>query len=283
LLFCGLSGAIVGSFLNVVIDRVPAHESLLAPPSRCPGCGRRLRLWELAPIVSYLALRGRCRTCGQAISARVMWVELSSALAFVLAGWVFGISSETLFVVVALAFMIVLFVMDLEGMYVYDAILYPAIGSALLTVVVRWALGGVRLAHGGLLWALAGDSWLGRLAPPQLGALSQVLGGVVGFLLFWLIYVAAPKLMGLHKRGLSEAMGLGDTELGIYCGLLTGFPGVIVAAMSSFILGGVVAVGLLATHRVTRETYVPFGPFLLVTTALFLVLGDAIMGAYLGI
>ena len=279
----GITGAVVGSFLNVDIDRVPAKESLLSPPSRCPACGRRLRALEMVPVISYLVLRGRCRACGHPIPMRVLGVELFTALAFALMMWVFGPSLELVLAAVATCFMVALLVMDLEGMFVYDAIVYPAIVAAVLIVVIRWLAGTPRFSHYGFLWMMSIGTALGRLSPSQLGALSQVVGGLAGLLLFTLIYVVAPRIMRLQKRGLSEAMGLGDAELGAYCGLLVGFPGIIFAAMSSFVLGGLIAGALLLLGKVTRETYVPFGPFLIVTTFIFVVFGDVIMGMYLGL
>jgi len=279
----GIIGAVVGSFCNVVIDRVPEQQSLLAPRSRCPGCGRQLSSWELLPVVSYLALRGTCRTCGQAIPARVVLVEAITGLLFAIALALFGWGFETIAVSLAVVFCVVLFVMDLEAMYVYDAIVYPAIVVALLIALGRMLLGQVRFSQAGLLWGWLARSFLPSLRPAQAGAISQVLGGVIGFLLFWLIYVVAPWALGLRKRGMDEAMGSGDTLLAAFCGLLVGFPGILFAAFGSFILGGVVAVILLALKKVTRESYVPFGPFLLLMTLVYVYLGDVLLGSYLGI
>jgi len=188
----GIVGAVVGSFCNVVIDRVPAKQSLLAPRSRCPGCGRQLSILELLPVVSYLALRGKCRTCGQAIPPRVVLVETITGVLFALALALFGWGFETIAVSLAVLFCVVLFVMDLEAMYVYDAIVYPAIAVALLIAVGRMLLGQVRFSQAGMLWGWLARSVLPGLTPAQAGAISQGLGGAIGFLLFWL------RVWGVH-------------------------------------------------------------------------------------
>jgi len=266
-----LVGAAVGSFLNVVIDRLPAGESLVSPGSHCPGCDRELAAWELVPIISYLALRGKCRTCGAIIPKRILVVELLTAALFGALAWQEGLSLALLLRLVPTAFLIAILFIDLEHKLVLTELLLIATGLELLFMPL-WALViGPPFTH----WAVVGpmlNAVLGR--PVSLGVaslLSQLLGAVVGYLIFYLVFRLA--------RG---GMGRGDVSLAGYVGLITAFPGVIAATCISYVLGGIVAAVLLVTKSVTRKTAVPFAPFLVVATWVMIFFGERILAIYLG-
>jgi len=264
-----LVGAVVGSFLNVVIDRVPAKQSLLAPPSRCPSCGRRLPALDMVPVFSYLFLRGRCRDCGARISPRVFWVECSSALLFAFLFWFYGFSWQLLLATIYDSLLLVILVIDLEHKLILDVIILPAIGLTVLAILLQAFL-PPRFAYYGLLDILtARAGW--SLSLTQVSMLSQVLGGAVAFLIFLLICIISP-----------QGMGGGDIRLATFSGLITAFPGALAAVFGSFILGGVVSVLLLLTGRATRKTAVPFAPFLVATTFVVYTFGDALLYGYLG-
>jgi len=240
-------GLAVGSFLNVVADRLPNDESIVSPPSRCGACGRKLTALEMIPVVSFLALRGRCRTCGASIGARVLWVELATGGLF---AWTASRASSSdwrglLHLVVVSAYFAVLVVVtvtDLEHGLILDKVIYPAIALALIEIL---------------------------LTGPQVW-LPRVLGGAVGAgviaLIIWLS---------------SEGMGWGDAKLAGFIGLITGWPGVGFALFLAFVVGGLVAGVLLATRRKRRGQTVALGPFLAAGGAVLLLLGtDAALNVF---
>ncbi|MGM0401435.1 MAG: prepilin peptidase [Chloroflexota bacterium] len=242
----GLVGLVTGSFLNVVIDRLPAGESLLYPPSYCPACGRELSPLELVPVLSYVALGGRCRTCGTLISPRILLVEVLTGGLFALLYGIYGATLQLLITTVYTCVLLVVTFIDLEHMLIPDILILPATGFALLMVPFRQS-------------SLASD------------ALSQLVGGLVGFLIFLLIWFVSLRLMGV------DAMGFGDVKLAAFCGLATAFPGILVAIFGSFILGGLVGAILLASGMADRKTPVPFAPFLVVTTFVVMVFGKSLL------
>lgn len=239
-------GAVIGSFLNVLCDRLPQEESVVSPPSKCPGCGRRLSPLDMIPIFSWLVLRGRCRTCGAKIPPRVFWVELITAAAFAGLYLHLGLNLTLAAALIYAAFTIVIFVIDMEHQLILNGILLPAMVLAL----------GISLLSSRV-----------ELAPSLLNA---VIGGAAGFGIFLLVYI-------LSRGG----MGEGDVKLGAFAGLVTGWPNIIAAVIMSWILGGLVAVGLLALKRKGRRQAIAFGPFLALTTFITFMWGGPIIDWYL--
>lgn len=264
----GLVGCVVGSFLNVVIDRAPSGGSLLGPPSHCPQCQRRLTAWELIPVVSYVWLRGRCRTCGASIPVRVLAVELVTGLLFALFLWRYGPTARMLLYTVYSAILVVIFFIDLEHQLILNIVSLPATGLALLAIPLQALLMRPPYGSYAFLWLLLGQGagW----SVPLLVALGAFLGGLIAFGVFWLIWRVTP-----------EGMGAGDVKLAAYAGLITGFPGALFAVFGSWILGGVVAVGLLLARRGGLKTAIPFGPFLVMTTLAMLLFGDTVVLWYI--
>ncbi len=264
----GLVGLLVGSFLNVVIDRLPRRESLLRPPSHCASCGRRLAAWEMVPLVSYLALKGRCRTCGERIPWRVFWVELLTGALFAFLAWRVGptwaLGIYTLYSVILL----VIAVIDLEHKLILNVVIIPSIILALLLIPVRRLAGDVPSYHTAVMSLFL--PYRLTLNAGQVAAVSQLVGGVVAFLIFLLVYLISP-----------QGMGDGDVRLAAFSGLITGFPGALMAVFGSFILGGIVGVILLLSGKAGRKTAVPFAPFLVVTTFLVMLYGDTALAGYM--
>lgn len=244
--FWGMLGAAVGSFLNVVADRLPGGGSLLAPPSHCGTCGRRLGPLDLVPVVSYLALRGRCRTCGTAIGARALWVEVGTGLLFALAAWRItpwdAVSGVKLVLVSAyLAVLLVVTVTDLEHGLILNRVMIPAIGLGLV---------GAPLA-----------GW------PDL--LCHLGGGLLGV-----------GLIALIIRLVPGGMGWGDARLAGFVGLATGLPGLFFSLFVGFVSGGLVAGALLVSGRVRRGEVIPLGPFLALGGAATLLFGNQMLRAF---
>lgn len=248
-----LAGALVGSFLNVCIDRLPARESVVTPPSHCPACKRRLSPAELIPVVSYLALRGRCRSCGAAIPRRVLVVEILTALLFGWLGLTMGAASGLAVGIFYTCVLTVIFFIDLEHRLVLNRVTFPAMAIALL-------LAGAR--------TLPGDPMaLGDAVPTLLRSLA---GGAVGFVVLFL-----PAWL---TRG---GIGLGDVKLGALMGLALGLPAVLAGLFLGFLAGGVGAIILLATGLRGRRDAVPYAPFLATGAWLALLYGNQIMAWYL--
>jgi leader peptidase (prepilin peptidase)/N-methyltransferase len=237
-----LLGALIGSFLNVVIVRLPRGESLVAPRSRCRTCGTALQWFDNIPVLSFLALRGRCRTCGEAISPRYPVVEAVSALAFALAAWRMTTLGDLLIAWAFLAAMIAVAGIDLDHRIIPDRITVPGIVLGFVTSFLG-----------------TGVSWLDSL----LGALAG--GGI----LFAVIVVSG------------GGMGGGDMKLGAMIGAFLGYRLALLALFLAVIVGGMVALGLLSTGIRKRKDAIPFGPFLAVAGAVAILWGEAILAWYL--
>ena len=247
-IFFFVFGAIIGSFLNVIADRLPQDKSIVTPPSRCPGCHRRLSAADLIPVLSWLVLRGRCRTCGQKIPARVLWVELVTGLAFAYLFLHFGMTPVLWVSLLYAAFTIVIFIIDMEHQLILNNILLPAMAAALAVSLFSNQI---------------------ELAPTLLNA---VIGAVAGFGIFLIVYVVS--------RG---GMGEGDVKLGALAGLITGWPNIIVAVIMSWIASGLVAIGLLALRRKGRREAIAFGPFLALSMFITFLWGTTLIDWYLGL
>jgi leader peptidase (prepilin peptidase)/N-methyltransferase len=240
------TGLCVGSFLNVCIHRLPLQQSVVHPGSRCPGCGYVLRWYDNIPVLSYLALRGRCRGCRAPISIRYPIVEVITAAIFL---WHLAVFDLTPLFFVRVAFacaLIVLFAIDLEHQILPDRITLPGIVIGLACSV---------------------------LLPP--GPLMSLAGAVAGGGLLWAI---AEVWYRLRKV---EAMGFGDVKMLAMVGAVLGLRLVILTFVLSSMLGGVVGALLLATRRADLATKVPFGTMLAAAALVASLYGDAIVTWYL--
>ncbi len=245
--FAAALGAIVGSFLNVCIYRLPRKLSIVSPPSACPSCGRRLAWFENVPIVGYLALGGRCRTCRAPIGPRYAIVEALTAAMFGIGAWYYG---PTLLLVSRLALgsaLIVLFAIDLEHQLLPNAITLPFIlvGFAFsLFVEPGWQSSLVGILVGG--------------------------GSLLAMFYAWL---------WLRKQ---EALGMGDPKMLAMIGAFVGWKLTILTLVLASFSGSLVGVALIATRRARMQSLIPFGCFLAVGAAIAATVGPAILDWYLG-
>jgi leader peptidase (prepilin peptidase)/N-methyltransferase len=246
-----LLGLIVGSFLNVCIDRLPRNESIVYPPSHCAVCQHKLAVKDLIPLFSYLRLHGRCRYCQAAIPRKLFWVELATGLIFALLHWHYGLSVELGVMAFYACLFIIIFVIDLEHGLILNKVVYPGIVVALLL-------------------ALLPRPWLTQWLVT--GVANAALGGAIGFAILFLIAIVS--------RG---GMGWGDVKLAALIGLATGFPLVFFSLIMGAILGGTVAVALMIAKKKTRRETIPFGPFLAVAAMITLLWGSNILSWYLGL
>lgn len=234
----GVLGAVIGSFLNVCADRLPAGQSIASPPSHCPHCQRSLTASELIPVVSFLALRGRCRTCGAKIPWRVPVIEAVTGLLFALIAWRFGLDLMTLWVTLYACFLIVMALTDLESQRILNAVVFPAIGLALIAAPFT----------------------------PGRTVISLILGGLLAFVTLFLLAVLVPG-----------GMGMGDVKLAAFIGLIVGFPQIAFVLLLAFVLGGAVGGALLLSRRLHRGDRIPFGPFLTLASLVGLLYGTNLL------
>lgn len=249
----GVLGLLVGSFLNVVIHRVPEGRSIVRPGSSCPSCGTMIRPRDNVPVVSWLLLRGRCRGCAASIPARYPLVEAGTALLWAGLGW-WAMTVEGALPLLPLLLVIgsagvALTLIDLDHHRLPDAIVLPLYPVTVVGLVLAGLLSG---------------EWF--VIPALIGA------GI------WLFVVGVPWLVS-GGRG----MGFGDVKLAPVLGATLGWWGVsaaVVGLLLAFTLGALVGLGLMAARRAGRRTAVPFGPFLLVGALLGLLIGPAVGSAY---
>ncbi len=247
--FSALLGVCVGSFLNVVIYRLPNGMSLIRPASHCPSCGEKIRWYDNIPLLSWLILRGRCRHCGERISPRYFLVELLCGLLWVCSALKFGFSPMTLVADVALSALLAQVFVDFEHMILLDS----------LTLTL--ALCGVAaiFADPSVLW------W------------ERLIGGFGGgLLLFGLGFVISKAV----KR---EALGFGDVKLTAAAGLLLGWKNLALGLFLAAVLGVFYLLGKKIAGRYDREEAFPFGPFLAAAFALCLFFGTDLINWYLGL
>jgi leader peptidase (prepilin peptidase) / N-methyltransferase len=270
----GVFGAIIGSFLNVVIHRVPHEESIVFPNSRCPSCGAGIAFYDNIPVISYMALRGKCRGCSAGISFRYPAVELLTAALFVAVAWHDGLSAALPFDLVFCSALLALIFIDAEHMLLPNVITYPGIAFAVVARIAIPFLTGtphfddVPSLSGG---ALAGmPVWVVSLAGAGIGAL---IGG--GSL--WLMGWTWEKLRGI------EAMGLGDVKMMFMVGAYLGWRLTILTIFVGVSTGSVVGVFLMARQREKNmQMLLPFGVFLGLGAIAALLFGGPLVEWYAG-
>ena len=246
---CGVVGLCIGSFLNVVIYRVPRKESVVRPRSHCPSCQALIAERDNIPVVSWILLRGRCRACGARISPRYAVVELGTAALFVAAAIRFGQSWSLPAFLVFFAALLAISVIDIDCFLVPNRVLYPALFIAAPLLVLAAAATGDRTA---LVHAL--------------------IGGVGGFGALLVVHLVSPR-----------GMGFGDVRLAGLIGMMLGWLGLgypVLGIFSGFLLASIVGVGLIVTRVRTRKDPVPFGPFLAVGAVVAVLWGQALLDAY---
>lgn len=246
-IFSFLLGAAVGSFLNVCIYRLPAGESVVSPPSRCPACGAGIRPWHNIPVLSWLILRGKCRDCGAPISPRYLFVELLNGLLTLALFLKFGPSSTFLVLFVFCSALVAVTFIDLDHQIIPDVISLPGI-------VIGFACSFVL---------------------PWLGWKSSLIGIVAGggslLAVAWLYELFTKK----------EGMGGGDIKLLAMMGAFLGWRAVPFIIFTSSLIGSVIGVTLILIQKKDGKLAIPFGPFLAAGAVLYIFFGRAIITWYL--
>jgi len=262
-ILAGGLGLVIGSFLNVVIFRVPARRSIVAPSSACGTCGAQIRPLDNVPVLSWILLRGRCRDCSARISVRYPLVELGTAFYFAIVASRFGTevfsaatAVEASIVLVAFLYLaaisIALALIDLDTRTLPNRIVLPA-----------YVVGIVAFAG----WTLV------------TGEVGVLLRAVLGLGILWVVYLT---LALVYPGG----MGFGDVKLAGVLGLFLAFLGwgeFAVGAFAAFLLGGLFAIGLLITRKANRKSGIPFGPWMLAGAWVGILAGQPLWDAYLAL
>jgi leader peptidase (prepilin peptidase)/N-methyltransferase len=248
-LIVALFGALIGSFLNVCIYRLPRRESVAWPGSHCPSCSHQIAWYDNIPIVSYVILLGRCRNCAVRIPLRYPIVEALNTLGFVGLLWFFGPSWSTAVYGLLYSALLVVAGTDLSHKIIPNVVTFPGIVVGLVSAATILPLGLVD----GLIGLLVG-------------------GGILWFLA-WI----SPYLFG------KEGMGGGDIKLLAMIGAFLGWKPALMTIMMGSLLGSLVGVSLIAARVIKREDYIPFGPFLVVGAVVTLFFGQSVLDWYLGL
>ncbi|WP_198034213.1 prepilin peptidase [Acidihalobacter ferrooxydans] len=269
----GLLGLIVGSFINVVVYRLPrmlerrwrnecqalfdptenpveqSAYNLAVPQSACPACGHQIRAWENIPVISYLFLRGRCSACGVCISLRYPTIEITTAVLALLVAWQFGPSWKTALALPFTWALLALALIDLETQLLPDAITLP------------------------LLWLGLISNVNGLFVPLQ----QAVLGAAAGYLSLWLVYHLFRLLTG------KEGMGYGDFKLLAALGAWFGWQMLPLTILLSSLVGALVGITLMLFRRMQQGTLLPFGPYLAAAGWIAMLWGTPLTHWYLGL
>lgn len=231
-------GLITGSFLNVVGQRLPAKQPMLWSRSRCTHCLHELSAAELIPILSFLFQKGRCRNCASKISAQYPLAEIATAVVFLLAFWKWGLTPQFFFGIVLAAFLIVIFITDLNVSLILDAVTVPAIIIALLGSAVIWK-----------------------------GGVDTVLGMLIGGGFFLLQFVVS------HGKW----VGGGDVRLGVLMGAVLGWQHLLLALLLAYWAGAIIGAVLLLLGKKKRTDTIPFGTFLSAATITMMLYGETVL------
>lgn len=273
LTFASLLGLVVGSFLNVVIHRLPKMMerdwrsqcaevlegvapleqqqtyNLVVPRSQCPDCGHRITALENVPVFSYLALRGRCSECGRRIPLRYPIVELLTGLLSVIVVWRFGLSIQAGGALLLTWALVALSFIDFDTQFLPDSITLPFL-------------------------------WLGlafNLAETYTTTQASVVGAIAGYLALWSVYHLFRLLTG------KEGMGYGDFKLLALFGAWLGWPAVPLIVLLSSFVGAIVGVGMITLRGHDKNIPIPFGPYLAMAGWIALMWGNQLVDAYLGV
>jgi|SRR5579862_263500 len=242
-------GTLIGSFLNVCIFRLPANESIVSPPSRCPACGTSVRYRDNIPIISYLLLRGRCRACGSPISPRYPAVEALTGVLFVCVLYRFGPLPAVAVYASFVAALIVVSFIDLDHQIIPDVISLPGIAVGLALSALGYG-------------------------PPLL---DSAVGVLVGGGLLWGVAI------GYHAVTGREGMGGGDIKLLAMIGAFLGWKNTLVTLVLGSLGGALVGIGLILLRGDDSRVPIPFGPFLALGALGALFFGDPLLRWYLNL
>ncbi len=236
-----LFGLIIGSFLNVCIYRIPRDESIAFPPSKCPNCQTPIKFYDNIPVISYIILGGKCRKCREKISIIYPVIELITAILILLVFIKWGFTFQSIISFFLTISLIVIFFIDLEHKII------PVNPLLILVPITLLLLDTMLFSKTGI----------------KVFLLDYILGGVIGFLLIFLIRIISKPIF---KR---EAMGMGDAYLFLYLGLFLGWRSLLYILFISSIIGALISIILLVITK-SKEREIPFGPFISIASLIYL-------------
>ena len=256
-----LFGLIIGSFLSVIVSRTETGESIISGRSKCPKCKKKIKSYDLVPVLSFFILRGECRNCKNKISAFYPLIEIVTGTCFALLYWrfysVFASFDSYLFLaihMIIISALVVILFYDSFYLIIPDKITYPVLGSIVLLSLVN---------------IFAGLDFF--VYNPNL--LQWLIGVVIGGGLFlFLVLISKEKWMGW-----------GDVKLGFLLGAFLGYPLILVGLFFAFLLGSIFGVTLIALKKKKMQDMIPFGPFLVIGSLIALFFGRYILSWYFGI
>ncbi len=285
-----IGGSIVGSFLNVVINRADTGESPFIGRSHCPYCKTPLSWWELIPIISFFILRGKCRHCGKKISVQYPLVELITGLLFAGATWRLGrlpffniitnlpLGEKTLLLASFLislywiSVLIILSVYDWKRYLILTPVLFPAtIITFIWRIIIGYLLKSYNFVCLPYFYRYLGEN---NFLWGNWSYFSSFFWGIISsFVIIALIVVISKE----------KAMGWGDALLAPFLGMILGWPAIILALMLSFLIGGLVSFILILMRKKNLKSHLPFAPFLTAGTLTIMLFGDIIIKSYLNL
>ena len=250
-IFIFIIGLVIGSFLNVCIYRLPCKESILYPPSHCLKCGNPIKWFDNIPLISYLLLKGRCRSCREPISFQYPLVEVMTGFLFLFAFLHYSLNSFIIPIfpllkdLILISFLIPIFFIDLKYQIIPNSLSYPLIISGII------------------------------LSFPQRALFSSAIGiGIGGGILFLIYFIGSYFLK-------EESMGIGDIKLSIGIGAFLGGEKTLLFLFLSFIIGGIFAAIFLLLHLKKKRERIPFAPFLAISALISIFFGDKLIYLYL--
>lgn len=254
-LFIFILGAVMGSFFNVCIYRLPQKEGLVFPGSHCPVCHASIKPWENIPILSYIFLRGRCRYCRGKISGRYIIVETLTGLLYLGLYLRFGLGVDFFYFLFFVSVLIIITFIDIEHFLILDKITYPSMVIGLIVCLIR----------------------------------NDLAGGVIGLLsgagiIYGIVVVSAIVLKMINHPCKDEGgMGLGDVKLAGVMGVFLGWKFVLVALFFACLFGSIIGLALIFLGLKKRTDYIPFGPHLAMGSLVVVFWGERVLGWYLGL
>jgi leader peptidase (prepilin peptidase)/N-methyltransferase len=266
-IFVFLFGLVIGSFLNVCIVRIPEDKSIVSPASACTKCGAPVRPYDNIPVVSYLLLRGKCRSCKAPISWMYPVVELLNGLLFLACYLEFGLTAEALKWAIFSSLLIVLVFTDLRERILPDVVNFTGLGMALLLSLFTRPADNVALFLANRMFAF----------PPPVPALSladSLLGAAAGGGFLWLVSEAYFRLRG------REGMGLGDVKMMLMAGAFLGVERTLLTIFAGSLLGSVLGVAFILARRKDSDYELPFGTFLGMAALLMVFFGTPLLSWY---
>ncbi|MDU7453256.1 MULTISPECIES: prepilin peptidase [Clostridium] len=239
-------GLVIGSFLNVCICRIANEESIAFPPSHCTNCGYELKAKDLIPVLSYIFLGGKCRSCKEKISIQYPIVEILNAILYVAIYLKFGFTLNLFKFCLLASLLIVIGFIDFKTKYVYNSTVVFGVVSGILFAALEW------IETKSIPW-------------------NYVAGAFIGFGIIYLIVV------------LTRGMGEGDIDIALICGLFLGIKGILVTLFLAIILGGIVATIILIFKLKERKAEIAFGPYLAIGGIIACLYGSRLIDIYLGL